>query len=134
MGQTDRKMETSNNHPLRQSPLYILRCIGFANLLPDYHKNRYLCINMAHTEILEERPEGTRPLKTPRSRTLRAVWLAMLLAVILGAAAPQEARAFSLDLDSIAAWGKFPNFCIKTYRWGDKFFNSYDSLYVVVSG
>ena len=84
--------------------------------------------------MLEERPEGTRHLKTPRNRTLRAVWLVMLLAAILGAATPQDARAFSLDLDSIAAWGKFPNFCIKTYRWGDKFFNSYDSLYVIGSG
>lgn len=38
------------------------------------------------------------------------------------------------SLDSIATWGKFPKFCIDTYRWGDKFFNSYDSLYVVGTG
>ncbi len=42
--------------------------------------------------------------------------------------------AFSLALDSIAEWGKFPKFCIDTYRWGDKFFNSYDSAYVVGTG
>lgn len=39
-----------------------------------------------------------------------------------------------LSLDSIAAWGKFPRFCINTYRWGDKFFNNYDSTYVIGSG
>lgn len=42
--------------------------------------------------------------------------------------------AFSFALDSIAAMGKFPAFCIKTYRWGDKFFNGYDTLYVKGSG
>ncbi len=43
-------------------------------------------------------------------------------------------NAISFALDSIAAWGKFPNFCIKTYRWGDKFFNGYDSTYVKGTG
>ena len=43
-------------------------------------------------------------------------------------------RAFSFALDSIAAMGKFPAFCIKTYRWGDQFFNGYDTLYVKGSG
>lgn len=43
-------------------------------------------------------------------------------------------RAISFNLDSVAEWGKFPRFCINTYRWGDRFFNSYDSLYVVGSG
>lgn len=42
--------------------------------------------------------------------------------------------AFGLSLDSIAAWGKFPHFCIDVYRWGDKFFNTYDSTYVVGTG
>lgn len=60
--------------------------------------------------------------------------LTVIAACIMMLVAPQRAEAFSLDLDSIAAWGKFPNFCIKTYRWGDRFFNSYDSLYVKGSG
>ncbi len=41
---------------------------------------------------------------------------------------------FGLDLDSIAAWGKFPKFCINVYRWGDRTFNSYDSTYVEGTG
>lgn len=45
-----------------------------------------------------------------------------------------RANAFSLDLDSVATWGKFPRFCVNTYRWGDKFFNSYDSAYVEGTG
>lgn len=42
--------------------------------------------------------------------------------------------AVSFDLDSIAQWGKLANFCVKTYRWGDKFFNTYDSTYVSGTG
>ncbi|MBD5358749.1 MAG: DUF4421 domain-containing protein [Bacteroides sp.] len=42
--------------------------------------------------------------------------------------------AISFKLDSIAQWGAFPRFCIGVYRWGDKFFNSYDSTYVVGTG
>ncbi|MCH5216669.1 MAG: DUF4421 domain-containing protein [Muribaculaceae bacterium] len=45
-----------------------------------------------------------------------------------------SAHGFSLALDSIATWGKFPRFCVNTYRWGDKFFNSYDSVFVVGTG
>ncbi|MDE5811174.1 MAG: DUF4421 domain-containing protein [Muribaculaceae bacterium] len=43
-------------------------------------------------------------------------------------------NAFSFQLDSIAAMGKFPRFCVNTYRWGDKFFNGYDTAYVVGTG
>lgn len=39
-----------------------------------------------------------------------------------------------MSLDSVAAWGKFPKFCVDVYRWGDKFFNSYDSAYVEGTG
>jgi hypothetical protein len=46
----------------------------------------------------------------------------------------ERAMAFSLKLDSVAEWGKFPRFCVNTYRWGDKFFNSYDSTYVEGTG
>lgn len=49
-------------------------------------------------------------------------------------ALPGKASGFSLALDSIAEWGRFPRFCINTYRWGARFFNSYDSTYVEGSG
>ena len=45
-----------------------------------------------------------------------------------------RADAISFALDSIAEWGKFPRFCVGVYRWGDKFFNSYDSAYVEGTG
>ncbi len=45
-----------------------------------------------------------------------------------------QSHALSFALDSIAEWGRFPRFCIDVYRWGDKFFNSYDSAYVVGTG
>ncbi|MCM1033767.1 MAG: DUF4421 domain-containing protein [Odoribacter sp.] len=47
---------------------------------------------------------------------------------------PFAASAVSFDLDSIASWGKFPRFIVNTYRWGDKFFNTYDSTFVKGSG
>lgn len=59
---------------------------------------------------------------------------AILILMISLVTVHTSASALSFDLDSIAAWGKFPNFCIKTYRWGDKFFNSYDSAYVQGTG
>ncbi len=42
--------------------------------------------------------------------------------------------ALSLALDSIREWGKFPRFVVDTYRWGDGFFNGYDTLYVKGTG
>ena len=30
--------------------------------------------------------------------------------------------------------GRFPRFCVNTYRWGDKFFNGYDTTYVDGTG
>lgn len=56
------------------------------------------------------------------------------MSVIAGTFAVPRASAISFALDSIAEWGKFPRFCVRTYRWGDKFFNSYDSTYVVGTG
>ena len=56
----------------------------------------------------------------------------LLCVALLGMA--HNMSAFSLNLDSIAEWGKFPRFCVNTYRWGDRFFNTYDSTYVVGSG
>lgn len=49
----------------------------------------------------------------------------------------QDAHALDinkLSLDSVAAWGKFPRFCVNTYRWGDRFFNGYDTVYVEGTG
>lgn len=43
-------------------------------------------------------------------------------------------KAISFNLDSIATWGKFPRFVVNTYRWGDKFFNGYDTCYVRPTG
>lgn len=40
----------------------------------------------------------------------------------------------NLALDSVAEWGRFPRFCVNTYRWGDRFFNTYDSAYVEGTG
>lgn len=47
---------------------------------------------------------------------------------------PLTAKSISFNLDSIAEWGKFPRFCVNVYHWGDKFFNTYDSAYVVGTG
>lgn len=57
--------------------------------------------------------------------------LTFLLALAFGVG---RADALSLALDSVAEWGRFPRFCVNTYRWGDRFFNSYDSVYVVGTG
>lgn len=58
--------------------------------------------------------------------------LIVLLTVLVSASLKADAISFALD--SIAEWGKFPRFCVNVYRWGDKFFNSYDSAYVVGTG
>lgn len=58
--------------------------------------------------------------------------LLLIFALFVGCVMP--GRAISFDLDSIAAWGKFPRFCVNTYRWGDHFFNGYDTIYVTGTG
>lgn len=55
-----------------------------------------------------------------------------LIIVILSAFL--SAHAMSFDLDSIAGRGKFPRFVVNTYRWGDHFFNGYDTTYVKGTG
>ncbi len=60
--------------------------------------------------------------------------LRFIFVIFLAVSASLRADALSLALDSIAEWGKFPRFCVNVYRWGDKFFNSYDSAYVVGTG
>ncbi len=57
----------------------------------------------------------------------------MMIVLMLCASVP-ESHAFSLALDSIAEWGRFPRFCINVYRWGDRFFNTYDPEYVIGTG
>ena len=53
---------------------------------------------------------------------------------MLVSASAGTAKAVSFALDSIAEWGRFPRFCVGVYRWGDKFFNSYDSTHVLGTG
>ena len=60
--------------------------------------------------------------------------IAVIIIVLLSLGSTQRVSAFSLDLDSIAAWGKFPRFCVNVYQWGDRFFNTYDTTYVVGTG
>lgn len=57
-----------------------------------------------------------------------------MLLVALVSVSSESARAVSFALDSIAEWGRFPRFCVNVYRWGDKFFNSNDSAYVLGTG
>ncbi len=60
--------------------------------------------------------------------------IAVLLTIAAGIVMPIRSNAFSLALDSVATWGKFPKFCVDVYRWGDRTFNSYDSAYVEGTG
>lgn len=60
--------------------------------------------------------------------------LYIALTILAFASCPGASAASRFALDSIAEWGKFPRFCINTYRWADRFFNSYDSTYVRGSG
>lgn len=58
----------------------------------------------------------------------------ILITLFVALAAPVEGKALSLALDSVAQWGRFPRFCVDTYRWGDRFFNGYDTTYVQGTG
>lgn len=58
----------------------------------------------------------------------------ILLTLLLCISAALPSSALNLSLDSIAEWGKFPRFCVGVYRWGDRFFNTYDSTYVEGTG
>lgn len=72
------------------------------------------------------------PSLSPRHCPIRLA-RAIILFAAFWAAAPWTS-AVSFDLDSIASWGRFPAFCVKVYRWGDHFFNDYDSTYVESTG
>lgn len=65
---------------------------------------------------------------------LNKIWLKLILFVAMFGIASPCCHSLSFELDSIAQWGKFPRFCVNTYRWGDRFFNTYDSTYVKGSG
>lgn len=54
--------------------------------------------------------------------------------MLLMVAGCMTASALSFALDSVAQWGRFPKFCVDVYRWGDGFFNGYDTTYVVGAG
>lgn len=60
-----------------------------------------------------------------------AIIISLFVACLL---LPVRAHGISFALDSIATWGKFPRFVVNTYRWGDQFFNGYDTTYVVGTG
>lgn len=69
------------------------------------------------------------------SRCIRHTVITRIVAFIaLVCASAPAGHALSFSLDSIAEWGKFPRFCIGVYRWGDRFFNTYDSTYVRGTG
>ena len=63
-------------------------------------------------------------------RKVKSKVLTLITAVVFAI----SANAISFDLDSIAAMGRFPRFCVNTYKWGDKFFNGYDTAYVAGTG
>lgn len=56
----------------------------------------------------------------------------MLLSILFTCVQPTH--AISLALDSIAQWGKFARFCVNTYYWGDRTFNTFDTTYVQGTG
>lgn len=60
--------------------------------------------------------------------------LKLIILIMVVFLIPGRIGALSFNLDSVAEWGKFPRFCVNTYRWGDRFFNGYDSAYVDGSG
>lgn len=66
--------------------------------------------------------------------SIKKFLVVMTFCLVAIAAGTQKASAEFLSLDTIASWGKFPRFCVNTYRWGDHFFNNYDSTYVQGSG
>lgn len=62
---------------------------------------------------------------------LKALKIIFVMA-FLGLSFPGKAITFNLD--SIAAMGRFPKFCVKVYREGDRIFNSIDTSYVKSPG
>lgn len=65
---------------------------------------------------------------------LRLIYLPFLFIALMTLLTPARAEALSFSLDSIAEWGRFPRFVVNTYRWGDRFFNGYDTTYVQGAG
>lgn len=82
-------------------------------------------LQLPHTAVRES---PNRPLLM--NHRLATVLTACLLAISFC----PSADAISLALDSVAKWGRFPNFCVNVYRWGDRTFNTYDTAYVEGTG
>lgn len=74
------------------------------------------------------------PLQLMRQRLSNSLLLRLCALLLFIEGGAFSCGAFSFALDSIAEMGRFPKFCVDTYRWGDKFFNGYDSLYVKGTG
>lgn len=66
--------------------------------------------------------------------SIRKRFVALLLIVCAAFIYAERGHGFSLALDSVRTWGKFPNFCVDVYKWGDRFFNTYDTAYVEGTG
>ncbi|MDE7412458.1 MAG: DUF4421 domain-containing protein [Muribaculaceae bacterium] len=71
-------------------------------------------------DIDDDRP--LRPLTRPEENDTNRNWWQLL----------RKGRLSTSD--TTVQYPKFLNFCMKVYRWADKAFNSYDSLYVVGTG
>lgn len=68
----------------------------------------------------------------PMKKLLRISFFCLLFGVLSSLSG--RAYGFPLALDSIREMGKFPRMCVDVYRWGDKFFNTYDTAYVEGTG
>lgn len=110
-------------------------CVRLAGYLARKGKNAYLCSRKAIRYRMLRGMMSQRHEIYAACRC-RGLWApaAVFVLVLMAMAVPGRAAAVSFELDSIAAWGKFPRFCVNTYRWGDKFFNTYDPAYVEGSG
>lgn len=58
----------------------------------------------------------------------------MLTTLILSGISAAFAECHIFNLDSISQKGRFAKFCVDTYRWGDRFFNGYDTTFVSGTG
>ncbi len=57
-----------------------------------------------------------------------------VICLLVFCAVAQITTAFSFNPDSIAKLGRFPDFCVRTYYWADKFFNGVDTAFVQSTG
>lgn len=64
------------------------------------------------------------------SKVLKILFLSLIATVCL----PQQVQAKRFTIDTLGKYGKFPRFCLKVYKWGDRFFNTVDTAYVRGTG